>query len=220
MSLNIKVSVASAGVLLLLLCINHGVKNSTRNAAKQKMNLSLWLMAPDTVSGTLTEKIQFLAETYTPSSGPFLPHVTIVGGIRSKDTQGTLDALSSALTGKYPGGIPCRFFGGLSSGKDAEGNFVWSQALAAVMERSPEYMNLVEASRLALKMPAEHRFPPPLSNPHMSLYYGVQNVPGVESIEIPSVFLATEAALWVTYPATVDGVKSWKEIGRVSLTNI
>jgi hypothetical protein len=95
-------------------------------------------------------------------------------------------------------------------------SLVWSQACISIMERSVEYMALLDRARHALDMPpGEWMFPAPACEPHLSKFYGHVEIPH----EIPTSpdFVAVEVALWSTNPGTVEGVQGWKEVTRINL---
>ena len=198
--------------------------------------LSLWLLPPMPVRQHLAKEIAKLAMRFSShgSSAPFMPHVTIVGSIacgtiREAKQLGT--ELQQGLRGS--GSVPCRFDdskpclamyrkndtnGGDICDNGDKRHLVWSQSCIAVMERSPEFMNLLNLSRHVLKLPpGEWMFPGPICEPHFSLFYGDQQIPSHISIPAPPNFVATEASLYMTTPGTRQGVAKWREITRISL---
>jgi hypothetical protein len=135
-------------------CYNNGYTSS--------LYLSLWLIPPLPIRKRLAKDIAKLAMRYSPqgSSAPFMPHVTIVGSIAC----GTLreaDELGHTLQKGLgaSGRIPCRFnrskgcVAMYKNGDDGSKNLVWSQSCIAMMERSDEFMNLLDLSRQVLKLP-------------------------------------------------------------------
>lgn len=86
------------------------------------------------------------------------------------------------------------------------------------MERSTEFLNLLDMCRQVLKLPSgEWMFPGPICEPHFSMFYGGQEILSHVDIEPPPNFVATEAALFLTTPGTLEGVAKWREITRISL---
>jgi len=67
------------------------------------------------------------------------------------------------------------------------------------MERSEEFMNLLDKSRHVLKLPlGEWMFPGPISEPHFIMFYGDQQIPSHIEVRPPPSFVATEATLFMT----------------------
>lgn len=138
--------------------------------------LSLWLLPPEPILKQLTKEIINLSLQYSSSHGssaPFIPHVTIIGSIRCRTMRDVHDIgikLKTGLT-KYGGGtngVPCNFYN--STNNNANNNnssskndrcqamyyksddhqknkLVWSQSCIAMMERSEEFMGLLQQSR-------------------------------------------------------------------------
>jgi hypothetical protein len=120
---------------------------------------------------------------------------------------------------------------------NSDGKLVWSQACIAIMERSPEYMELLSKARDVLQLPpGEWMFPPPVQEPHYSKFYGHQDIlktPSSSAVEnlfngeasqqqqlkipLPDDFVAQHAGLYYTTPGTVEGVGQWKELTRINL---
>mmetsp|Transcript_28526 Transcript_28526/g.69406 ORF Transcript_28526/g.69406 Transcript_28526/m.69406 type:complete len:331 (-) Transcript_28526:85-1077(-) len=207
--------------------------------------LSLWLIPPKPLRQELAQEIAKLSLRFTKlkSSAPFFPHITIVGSIKCDTQREATDLgqrLQNGLQGTGP--VPCRFrkepcqsmylddendnHGGGEKEKhhaDCEGKsenprrVVWSQSCIAIMERSEEYMNLLAKSRQALELPpGEWMFPAPAREPHYSKFYST--APLSVPVDPPPDFVATEAALFLTTPGTVEGVSQWKEITRIPLS--
>lgn len=147
--------------------------------------------------------------------GPtFQPHVTVVGNIpchSDKDALKIAKNLQDSLRGF--GKVPCVFS---SSPYASDG--VWNQALLVTMEKSAPFMNLCQKTRAILGMDTKHwGFPQPAGMPHMSLFYGVDNVPGQNETKPISPFDTSKLALWKTDPPTLEGVPYWKEIAVINL---
>ena len=135
--------------------------------AAGQIYLSLWLLPPRPLRDRLSQQIAKLAMRYSPqgSSAPFVPHVTIVGSIacgRLREATELGKELQRGLKGS--GGVPCRFDPTKSchamyhndhdnNGTTTKRRLVWSQSCIAIMERSDEFMNLLELSRHCLKLP-------------------------------------------------------------------
>ena len=108
----------------------------------------------------------------------------------------------------------------------------WNQSCICLLERNDSIMNAMQTANDALfssssttttpnskdqsaKLPIERHFKPPVNDHHYSFAYGNSIIP--PSVERPPTFTCTEMVLMWTYPATLDGVKEWAEIGRVNL---
>jgi hypothetical protein len=198
--------------------------------------LSLWLLPPEPLRTTLSKHIAKLAMRYNHhgSSAPFMPHVTIVGSIRCETHRDATQlglALQKGMKGSGP--VPCRFQNNEPNATNNDHNshkpkscvamynnehqLVWSQSCIALMERSEEYMNLIELSRALLKLPkGEWMFPGPACEPHMSTFYGKCEIKD-HQVPYPPDFVATEAALYMTTPGTLQGVAKWREVARIPL---
>lgn len=164
------------------------------------------------------------------ASVPFEPHVTIVGGIEvdcgddddhpsqeQLNLQQMCRDLENVLRGKFVDGIDCRFQETLVSVTRDDGTVQWNQALVAVLDQTPSLLALVDACRTYFQKPLESKFAPMLSQPHLSLYYGIDNVPDPDHVTCQQPFRATELALWKTEPGTIAGVSEWSELGRIHL---
>jgi hypothetical protein len=208
--------------------------------------LSLWLIPPEPVHKSLVKDITKMSLRYNglQSSAPFTPHVTVLGSIPCgeslNDARKIGKTLQKALQGSGP--VPCRFRQEPCRAMYREDTIttttttttmtnsnppqtqplqktttlVWSQACIAIMDRSVEYMALLDRARHALEMPpGEWMFPAPACEPHLSKFYGHVEIPH----EIPTSpdFVAVEVALWSTNPGTVEGVQEWKEVTRINL---
>ena len=107
----------------------------------------------------------------------------------------------------------------------------WNQSCICLLERNASLMNAMQTANDALfsssstttpsnkdqstKLPIERHFKPPVNDHHYSFAYGNSMIPPL--VECPPTFTCTEMILMWTYPATLDGVKEWTEIGRVNL---
>lgn len=184
--------------------------------------LSLWLLPPEPLRTKFAREIAKLSlrHNQSGSSSPFVPHVTIVGSIRC-ETQREATELGKHLKDRLrgTGPVPCRFRKiPCESMYDASNMLVWSQSCIAMMERSEEYMNLLDQSRQVLKLPSgEWIFPGPAHEPHFSKYYGSQPLSPTTIIHPPEDFVADEAALFLTTPGTLNGVSQWREVKRIDL---
>ena len=123
----------------------------------------------------------------------------------------------------------------LVSSLDKDGKVIWNQSCLAVMKRSPSFLNAIRLSKQVLfgdgsnykKEDDVITFPPPIREPHFSFAYGHVDVMSNEdkcmetdrTMKLPPDFSSTEMALFWTYPATLEGVSQWSEVGRVPLTN-
>jgi len=181
--------------------------------------LSLWLLPPPLVRETLFQRISQLSHEYN-GSVPFVPHVTVIGSIPCESRQhgqqlGKL--LQQGLAGT--GGIPCIFRDEIVSMYNPDSTLIWSQACLSVMQRSVEFLELLERSRSIVGMNngMEWMFPGPAREPHLSHYYGSERPPPPDTVIPPPDFIAQEVALFITSPGTLVGVKSWKQLTIIQL---
>ena len=200
---------------------------------------SLWLLPPASLRPQLSQQIAKLSlrYNYLGSSAPFVPHVTLVGSIPCATLRDAVQLGRRLQKGlRHSGPVPCRFNNAANqpcqamySSDDDNNNdnddndeptVVWSQACIAIMERSDEYMKLLESSRQLLGVAAgglcgEWMFPAPAREPHYSQYYGPRALP--RAVAAPPDFVAREASLVCTTPGTVQGVAQWREVARIDL---
>lgn len=174
--------------------------------------LSLWLIPPTPQRGIVQDHIVSFADG---NDGPrFSPHVTVVGGIRCATEADAVD-VANKLQDEFRGfgEVECIFDSNLSSYAGT-----WSQALFARMELNDKFKELCSRSRGVLGMEKDGwNFPPPSHQPHMSLFYGDENIPDTRRIEnIPS-FRARTMLLYKTDPPTLEGVPAWEELATVEL---
>ena len=180
------------------------------------MQVTLWLLPPASIRKLLQENIAELAQKYE-GSYPFVPHVTVMGIPCKSFSQ--LQELSHVLKQGLQnfGGIPCHFRKEVITMTNPNNTLVWNQACVSVMERSDDFLRLIDVVRNLLGMQGEeYKFPAPLGEPHLSHYYGTKNAPCADDvISIPD-FVAEEVALWET-SGGFEGVKNWKELARMEL---
>ena len=150
------------------------------------MILSLWLLLPAEVQHRLSAEISELAKPHGAPS--FTPHITIVGGISTTQYKNAEEFLRGSelipqLRQRLQG------FGTVPIQPEVEKPVrghqeVWYQALYYALQPNDDFVRLcrlcrqvlienqfLEPSSLAVE------FPPPASTPHISMYYGVDNVP-------------------------------------------
>ena len=174
------------------------------------ITLSIWLYPPQDARLEIQDQIDMLAEDRGPS---FLPHVTLVGGIPCQSEEEALQlgkALQDGLRGF--GEVPCHFS---LTPKTSEG--VWNQALYLTMDETDPFMKLCETCRVILGLPLPCNFAPPALKPHMSLFYGVKDIPNASEVEPVKSFQATTIAMWTTGPSTLASVPNWKEVAVIQL---
>lgn len=181
---------------------------STNPTSTPSLKFSLWLIPPDDVSAKLKEQIRkFSANGET---GPlFDPHVTICGGVRCKSEEEASQLANVLEEGlRNFGSIPCLLSTEAFGAPDS-----WNQALYYKVAANQEFMNLCIASRELMGLDSSHwTFPPPAVCPHISLFYGINNVPDKSEARSLEPFLAERVALWKTDPSSPEGVNEWKEI--------
>jgi hypothetical protein len=198
----------------------HSTSISKTNSMLLKQ-VTLWLLPPQGVAEKLQTNIDHLChQTEDGSSAPFVPHVTIVGGIpceSSHELQELTEKLQKGLEGT--GSVPCTFHPGVVTMYDDDNrSLVWNQACVSVAKQTQEFMEFHKRCRELLNMNDEEwEFPPPLREPHLSHFYGTKEPPASENVLIAPDFDAEEAALWET-SGGYDGVKNWRELARIKLT--
>lgn len=138
--------------------------------------------------------------------------MTVTGGIKCRsrhDATRVLNLLQQELSG----------FGEISAVFEpkATNEDVWNQGLVVEMDTTPKFVRLCQRVRELLDMDTTNLFPPPLGAPHLSLYYGVDNVPLAEEAEPVPNFKSDKLALWITEPTNTAGVPQWKFFGAISL---
>ena len=149
------------------------------------------------------------------------------------DTNADIDDIAAQVvlqrlqnTSKSYGGVVCHPI--KDKGVFAERQ--WNQSCICLLERNDSIMNAMHTANDALfssstttrnskdqstKLPIERHFRHPVNDHHYSFAYGNSIIP--PSVECPPTFTCNEMILMWTYPATLDGVGQWREIGRVNL---
>ena len=170
--------------------------------------LSLWLVPPLPTAQNIANQISTLSQDGTKAP-LFAPHITVVGGIKCRSEEHVLEVAKTLEQGLGGfGKIPC-----LASSKAYTGKGVWNQALYLAVEPSAALLNLCQKARALLGMDTESwTFPRPAAYPHISMFYGIDNVPDTSKVESIPPFHAYRLALWRTDPPTLEGVALWKEI--------
>jgi hypothetical protein len=184
-------------------------------------NLSLWLIPPKPTYGAIRSQIEMLAKRET-SSGAFEPHITVLGRIHY-DSDEELTDLTMRLREKLKGHgpVPCCFESRPTFHKHSNGQPIWHQSAVFHIENtSVEFDSLSEICRQAV-CPLEETtgFAPRYEGigPHLSMYYGHDNIPLESEIESVPSFSASKVAIWKTEPSSVAGVKEWSEIATIDL---
>lgn len=181
--------------------------------------VTLWLIPPPSVAEKLQANIIDLSNEYD-GSAPFVPHVTVVGGIpcsSGKELEEITKRLKQNLA--ESGEIPCRFRDQVETMYNKnDSTLVWNQACVSVMERGEEFMAIHKLTRKILGMDDENwEFPAPLREPHLSHFYGTKVPPSLDDVLAAPDFVAHEAALWET-SGGYEGVKNWRELARIKLS--
>ena len=183
------------------------------------MQCSLWLLLPEVARNQFRALIEEFAQQ--EGADPFEPHVTIVGGITINDDADIHQLcrdLENELRGRFGAGIDCHCQDVLASVPHQ-----WNQALVAVLHQTQDLEALVDTCRAHFHMEDGPRFAPELNQPHLSLYYGTQNIPNpADHVRFPRQFTATRLALWSTEPAEAGqaenaGVGQWAQLGEIHL---
>lgn len=199
------------------------------NTEQESFHISLWLVPPPDVEQEQQQVIDELAF----GGIIFPPHITVIGFVPCPSmeffNQKVLPSLQTSLA--TDNNIPCHL-----RHEPAFGHVVF-QAAALLLEEpdtgepSDAFTELVQRSRrilseLKLLPPIEEdspiSYPGPLGEPHMSLYYGTEEVPTQQNIldVIPNdcfSFNATRVEIWITDPASAQGVLQWQELAVIDL---
>ena len=178
------------------------------------MKASLWLYPPTNSRQMLREQIAHLAHLTPLGSGPFEPHITLVGNIDVESDDEALEIcqnLRDLLEGRYRNGIVCQFEEDIVSMQNTDGEFVWNQAFVLALKQTVSLNGIKEDVCAAFGI--DPTYPPPICKPHLSLFYGKYQVPPTDAVVPPCDFIATTLGLWSCLPASVEGVREWREIG-------
>ena len=178
------------------------------SSSSSSCSLSLWLIPLN--KETIQTQITQLAKDRGGSIFP--PHVTVIGNIPCQSDQHAREIANTLQEG-------LRGFGTVHCVPGPTKSFtVWNQALVVTMEVSEQFLHLIQRSKHLLGMDTAIEFPPPVSMPHLSLFYGLKNSIPEDYPEHPiAPFNALELALWTTNPPTLEGVSNWKEIAVIDL---
>ena len=203
----------------------------------QTWKVSLWLLPKD--DQAWQDEIDRLASLHPDSEGiNFAPHVTLAGGISilPEKVPHLLQTLRQGMAGW--GTVECELAKNnknnnksntttSSSSSSSSSSPVsvnpnqWNQAAVAVVEPTPDLIQLCQLSRKLMDLhDTSCLFAPPLREPHMSLYYGTRGVPTVDDIQLPATrFVADRVALWKTSPSNneQDVAQSWQQLDIISL---
>ena len=216
--------------------------SSKEEEEEPRKQLSVWLLPP---AGPIRTRLQHqineiaAAHHHLPQ---FVPHVTILGGMTTTTTRSAdmnpdewagqvLAKLRRRFSSSSLCGIPCHFKGTPRCLTKSDGSVPWNQSCVAVMKRDPAFVRAVELAHAAFqdveaagqkKDDGDEVFvwttslKPPLREPHYSLAYG--NAPELcDDVQVPEDFVGSEIMLMWTDPATLEGVSSWREVGRFEL---
>lgn len=197
--------------------------NDTGIVVEASAKFSLWLIPSGDTYDLIQNEIDVLAKAFKTST--FEPHVTLIGGVPLKpnDTvyEGTMEKIEKAFRGFGP--VPCIInkSKGIVAGIDEETCLCkWNQSTVAILEREDKFLKAVELAHEIFLGAGNNIekdwFKPPLNEPHLSLAYS--NKPLGKFVNmIPEDFNATEIKLVMTDPSSLDGIPSWKEVGKFSL---
>ena len=122
-------------------------------------------------------------------------------------------------------GVRCAFDQGRGVFAAGGGGAPWNQCCVAAADLGPSFFNAMAAADAAL-FPAgaggapERHLRGPLREPHLSYAYGLDDdeagrIP--PSLKCPPSFTSTEMAVYWTDPPSLEGVETWREIGRVRM---
>ena len=175
----------------------------------------------------------------------FVPHVTLIGGIPISDCctaeeaegemgeGGDLDETAARIVVwrlrrafRWRRGVRCAFDparGVFAAG--GGGGAPWNQCCVAAADLRPAFVDAMAAADAALFPEgaggaAERHLRGPLREPHLSYAYGLDDdeagrIP--PSLRCPPSFTSTEMAVYWTDPPSLEGVETWREIGRVRM---
>ena len=203
------------------------IPEATCGKVSAQRRVSLWLLPPEPLRCELQTQINRISARSDGLCPPFLPHITILGGVPCSDkteADEILSRLRSCLDiGYFDGGVPCCFgHNEVISVRTQNGAVKWNQSCAVIMKKTPDFLRIIRLLHGAFfpewegDVDLESAFPPPLREPHFSFAYG--NKPELcERMSAPPDFVSKEAVLMWTYPSSLCGVQSWKEIGRIQL---
>ena len=188
--------------------------------------VSIWLIPPPNILSEMQPFIDALAQLQPDASAPFVPHITITGGVtlRSpKELEQVARNLSTLLEDDE--GIECEFdLQQPQTNLDNNGTVVWSQAFLLKMNVSPAYQSICQATRESLGLTKDSNHSDACHNPHMSLLYSYR-VPTAEVQEywarhplaLPLQFTAQRIAVVTTDPSSVEGVQEWNSYSEFYL---
>lgn len=109
-----------------------------------------------------------------------------------------------------------------------EGEVQWNQSCISILERNSSLMNAMQVADDVLfsttnnseggqQQSIERHIKPHAYEPHYSFVYGNDAHLIPKSLQCPPSFVSTEMVIMWTYPATLDGVEQWREIGRFGM---
>lgn len=182
-------------------------------ATSDEISVSLWLMPPIPASHELAKQISTLSQNGAVAP-LFAPHITVVGGVKCRSEEHVREIAKALEEGLAAfGKVPCTVSPNAHAGKG-----VWNQALFLVVEPSAEFLHLCEKARAILGLETKNwKFPEPASYPHISMFYGVDDVPDIAEVQSVPPFLAHRLALWRTDPPSKEGVPQWKEVSAFDI---
>ena len=181
-------------------------------SASSPFKISIWLMPPPGVETRIQGLVNSLAKK---NGGPtFRPHVTVVGGFECKSEEEAHRMAADLRKGlKHYGSVPCIF-----DPKFKSYPTTWNQSLIATVEVTEAFFNLCQISREILNVnPNNWTFPSPANLPHMSLFYGVENIPDLTGLSPIEDYEAHTISVWKTFSSDIGGVDEWVELDSFSL---
>ena len=207
--------------------------------------LSLWLLPPQPIATELStiQNDIIASHSSTLELPTFLPHVTLIGGVPISEcatvnevpcnntnddidedaAKVVLQRLQDAFRSFGGVSIECVPERGVFAARalSDDGIVQWNQSCVSITKRTEDFMKAMHVAEKALfpneSLSIERHFKPPLFEPHYSYVYG--NDPDLipPTLNCPPPFKSTEMVVMWTYPSNLEGVKEWKEIGRVSM---
>lgn len=203
---------------------------------KEIMKISVWIV-PVAYQFDVLHK-QIIEITSRQNLPSFIPHVTLLGGIpcaNKSEANDVVKLLKRHL--KSFGDIEVEFSGSVTCARDKATNEVkWNQSCLISIKRNLKFVRISHIVREIV----EHRknmasipsfkfnddvsvdvnsltFPEPFGEPHYSFAYGNDESLCPKIRLISSGFTSREVVVWITSPASLEGVKSWRFFASIPL---
>jgi len=200
------------------------------NSAKNYRKISIWAVPDSEHFDTLQSQIKLLSKTHQLPC--FIPHVTLMGGIKCKSEEVVdqyIHLLTCRLRGKFDS-IRVIMEGPVTTAFISPDLPKWNQSCVIAVKETEQFMNFVSTIESILNSTNNDindfqqgndrkrvKFPEPFGRPHFSFAYG--NEKSVCATFKPAVldFQCREIMIWDTSNATLEGVESWRKLASISL---